>query len=139
MARPSTSDLTPRELAVMRVFWDLAASKKRSPEQLTADETREALERAGESLAYPTVANVVRGLVEKGYLSQHGEKRPFYFSPAKAFEDVANHLVSDLVKRLFSGSREAMLVHLLDRRRLTKAERSYLQSLLQEDGSDERN
>ncbi|MEM0926637.1 MAG: BlaI/MecI/CopY family transcriptional regulator [Planctomycetota bacterium] len=138
MARPSSGELTPRELAVMRVFWD-STSDQVEPDRsgLTAEKARESLAQGGESLAYPTVANVIRALVERGYLRQHGAKRPFRFTPARAFEDVASGLVGDLLSRLFSGSREAMLVHLLDRRKLTTDERVYLESLLKEDGPDE--
>lgn len=138
MARPSSGELTPRELAVMRVFWDSESdSGGASVDGLTAENARESLAHAGESLAYPTVANVIRALVERGYLRQHGGKRPFRFTPARAFDDVANGLVGDLLSRLFSGSREAMLVHLLDRRKLTQEERVYLRDLLKEDGTDE--
>jgi predicted transcriptional regulator len=127
MARPRTTELTDRELAIMQVFW---ADKSRPPSTLTAEAVRDALQANGESLAYVTVANAVRGLAEKGFLEQTNEKRPFHFKAMRTFESISNRLVMDLVRRLFAGSREAMLVQLLDRRKLTASEREYLQSLL---------
>lgn len=128
MARPRARELTERELAIMHVFWDCADA--------TAEEAREQLEVRGESLAYVTVANVIRGLEAKGVLRQLNKERPFRFRAAKTFEEVSQNLLSDLMSRLFSGSRQAMLVQLLARQRLSEDERAFLQTLLSEPDSD---
>ena len=129
MARPKSTELTARELAVIQIFWKQADA--------TAEETREFLQKNGEDLAYVTVANVVRGLADKGFLKQVNKQRPFRYKAVRSFDDVAKRLVGDMVSRLFDGSREAMLVQLLDRRKLTKDERKYLADVLerQEDES----
>ena len=123
MARPRATELTPRELAVMQVFW-----KQRKG--ATADDAVNHLRTLGEELAYVTVANVVRGLADKGFLRQINQTRPYEYKAIRSHRDVSRGLVSDLVKRLFSGSREAMLVHLLENRKLTDAERTYLEDVL---------
>lgn len=122
MARPRAAELTSRELAVMQVFW--------RQNDATAEDVRECLAEAGETLAYVTVANVVRGLAEKGFLKQIHQQRPFRFKAVRSFEDVSKRLVGDLMTRLFEGSREAMLVHLLNQRRLTAEEKAYLTEIL---------
>ena len=122
MVRPKSNELTARELAVMQVFW--------KEKDAAADEIRELLAKSGEKLAYPTVANVVRGLAEKGFLKQINDERPFRYKAIRSFEDVSKRLVGDLLSRLFSGSREAMLVHLLGRRKLTANEKAFLTDLL---------
>ena len=127
MARPRARELTERELAIMHVFWDCADA--------TGEEAREQLEVRGESLAYVTVANVIRGLEAKGVLRQLNKERPFRFRAAKTFEEVSQNLLSDLMSRLFSGSRQAMLVQLLSRQRLSADERAFLQTLLSETDS----
>ena len=124
MARPKATELTDRELAVMQVFW------KRG--EITAEQAQGRLAEAGEKLAYATVANVVRGLADKGFLKQTNTSRPYQYVADKKFEDVSKRLVGDLVTRLFSGSRQAMLVQLLDRQKLTPNEREFLQELLSE-------
>lgn len=123
MARPKATELTSRELAVMQVFWNQADA--------SAEEAREHLLSSGEDLAYVTVANVVRGLADKGFLEQTNKVRPFRFKAARSFESVSKRLVGDLVTRLFHGSQEAMLVHLLDRRKLSSEEKAYLASVLE--------
>lgn len=124
MARPRTTELTARELAVMQVFW-------KEPEATAEDAHRHILA-AGEDLAYVTVANVVRALVEKQFLKQTNEKRPFTYQAVRSFEQVSNNLVGDLLSRLFAGSRQALLVQLLDRNKLSDSERDYLKQVLAE-------
>ena len=126
MPGPKAKELTERELAVMRVFWDDGPG--------TADEARERLATAGVELAYVTVANVVRGLEDKGFLRQLNSARPFQYEAARSFDDVSKRLVGDLVERLFDGSRQELLVSVLGRKRLTKKEREFLKQVLKEQG-----
>ena len=60
MVRPTAKELTVRELEVMHVFWRHG--------ELSASEAREHLAGQGIDRAYVTVANLVRLLVEKGFL-----------------------------------------------------------------------
>ena len=128
MAGPQSKELTERELVVMRAFWDEGSG--------TADEARQRLADAGVELAYVTVANVVRGLEDKGFLKQLNKSRPFQYRAARSFEDVSKRLVGDLVERLFDGSRQKLLVQVLDKRRLSKTEREFLKQILVEQGED---
>jgi len=124
MARPKASELTERELEVMHVFWN------RGDETVAA--ARDDLATSGRDLAYTTVATLVRILVEKGFLKQTNEERPFRFQPLRSFEEVSGNLVTDLVRRVFGGSREELLVRLMEQRNLTPRERAVLQSILSE-------
>ena len=124
MARPKSPELTERELELMHVFWEAGP--------LTAVEARDQLARSGRDLAYTTVATLTKILVEKRFLKQTGRQRPFVYQPLKTFEDVSKRLVGDMVKRVFQGSREDLLLRLLEDRELTKKERDMLQKVLQE-------
>jgi predicted transcriptional regulator len=124
MARPKASELTERELEVMHRFW-------RGGEQTVA-EVRDELAAAGRDLAYTTVATLVRILVEKGFLKQTNDERPFRFRAIRSFEEVSGNLVTDLIHRVFDGSREQLLVRLIEQRKLTAAERAALQKILEE-------
>lgn len=124
MVRPKSTELTPRELAVMQIFWQ--------QKEATADDVHQELRREGENIAYVTVANVVRALVDKGFLKQTTQKRPYIYQAIRSFNQVSKRLVGDLVKRLFSGSREALLVHLLDQKQLSEEEREYLHKVLEQ-------
>lgn len=122
MARPPAKDLTERELEVMHVFWNVG--------QLTAAEVRDQLAAAGRELAYTTVATLIRILSDKGFLEQTNVERPFLYRPLRSFEEVSRNIVGDLVHRVFRGSREQLLVRLLEERQLTAEERAMLQELV---------
>lgn len=122
MARPKTPELTDRELAVMQVFWRTA--------EATAEQARQELLKAGEEVAYVTIANVVRGLLEKGFLKQTHSQRPFRYTAIRTFDDVSTKLLGDFMGRLFHGSRQALLVQLLKHRKLSDAERELLEQVL---------
>jgi BlaI family penicillinase repressor len=126
MARPPAKDLTDRELEVMHVFWEHGES--------TAAEARDRLAAGGLDRAYPTVANLVRTLADKGFLRQTNAERPFLYVPVRSYEDVSGRLLGDVLRRVFSGSREQLLVRLLGERKLTARERAVLEDILKEPG-----
>jgi BlaI family penicillinase repressor len=122
MARPPVNEITERELEVMHVFW--------SRGQSLIAEIRDQLAEAGRDLAYTTVATLVRILTEKGFLEQVNDDRPFYYRPLRSYEEVSGGLIGDMVQRVFHGSREQLLVRLLEQRKLTGKERSVLEAIL---------
>lgn len=124
MARPPAKELTERELEIMHVFWERGLS--------TMAEVRDALAASGRDLAYTTVATLVRILTEKGFLEQTNEERPFIYRPVRTYEEVSRSILGDLVERLFLGSREQLLLRLLEERKLTAKERSVLEGILRE-------
>jgi predicted transcriptional regulator len=124
MARPAAKELTERELQVMQLFW--------KDGEMTAAAARDALAATGLDLAYTTVATLVKILVEKEFLKQTNDERPFRFVPVRSYEDVSGRLLGDMVERVFGGSRELLLVRLLEQKRLTAKERALLEQLLKE-------
>lgn len=125
MARPEVKELTERELEVMHVFWEIG--------ETTAAAARDQLSVNGVDRAYVTVANLVRILVEKGYLKATNNARPFTYLPCRSFQEVSGTFVGDMLKRVFGGSREQMLAQLLgSSRKLSKSERALLEQVLEE-------
>ena len=110
MGRPTTKDLTERELEVMHVFW--------SSGELTAAAARDRLATTGLDRTYTTIANLVRGLHDKGFLHQLNTERPFVYRAVRSYEDVSGRLLGDLVQRVFRGSRAQLLCRLVDQRKL---------------------
>ncbi len=131
MARPRAKELTDRELEVMHAVWDHAAVPSNGQGTTVAD-VRDELARRGRDLAYTTVATLFRILDEKGFVTQINDERPFRYQPAKTFEEVSGSLLGDLVERVFGGSREQLLVRLIEDRKLTRKERSVLEEVLKE-------
>ena len=122
MARPSAKELTERELEVMHVFWNVR--------QATVAEIRDRLAAAGRDLAYTTVATLVRILSEKGFLKQINNERPFQYRPVRSYEEVSRSILGDLVERVFRGSREQLLLRLVEERKLSAKERTVLEAIL---------
>lgn len=124
MPRPPTDDLTGRELEVMHVFWAVG--------ECDAAEVRDRLTDAGTDLSPPTVGNLVRGLADKGCLEATNRRRPFRYRPARTHEDVSRGLLGDVLSRVFRGSREQLLMRLMEQRGLTAAECEFLEGVLRE-------
>lgn len=122
MARPRASELTERELEVMHVFW--------SGGEQTVAAARDQLAAGGRDLAYTTVATLVKILGDKGFLEQTNDERPFRHRPLRTFREVSGNLVSDLIERVFGGSREELLVRLMEQHKLTPQERTVLEQIL---------
>ena len=123
VARPVAKELTQREVEVMHVFWSRGPS--------TVAEIRDQLAGSGRDLAYTTVATLVRILADKGFLKQTTNERPFQYCPVRSFEDVSRSLLGDMVDRVFRGSREQLLLRLLEERSLSAKERAMLKSILE--------
>lgn len=126
MVRPPARDLTERELDVMHAFW--------KDGEATAAEVRDRLASWGLDLAYPTVANLVRLLHEKGFLEQVTAEKPYRYRAVRSYEEVSGRLLGEVLHRVFRGSREQLLVRLIEQRRLTAAERAVLEGILKEQG-----
>lgn len=124
MARPPARDLTERELEVMHVFWQHGAA--------TAAEARERLARSGLDRTYTTIATLVRILFEKGFLQPTNSERPFTYRPVRSYEEVSRTLLGDVLHRVFRGSREQLLLRLVEQRRLSAEERAVLEGILKE-------
>jgi BlaI family transcriptional regulator, penicillinase repressor len=125
MARPRVTELTQRELEIMHVFW-------RHGEQSAAGVREQLAAAGGPDLAYTTVATLVRILVDKGYLRQTNNQRPFVYRPLRTFRDVSKRILGDVVNRVFHGSRKELLLQLMEDEDLTDAEREILERLVQE-------
>jgi predicted transcriptional regulator len=112
----------------MHVFWNRG--------EATAAEARDRLAASGLDLTYPTVANLVRILHEKGFLEATNARRPFRYRPARSHEEVSGRLLGDVLRRVFLGSREQLLVRLVGQGPLTAQERALLEEILEEQGDE---
>ena len=110
---------TDRELDVMAVLWERGSA--------TVAEVRDALE---DELAYTTVLTVLRTLEEKGYVDHVGEGKAHRYHPLVARERAGQSAVRRLVTKLFDGSPELLLTHLVSDKDLTAAELKRMRRLL---------
>ena len=106
MGRPAARDLTERELEVMHAFWSRRRGHGRRGQE-------HRLAESGLDRTYPTIANLLRGLHEYGFLGQVNAERPFVYRAVRSYEDVSGRLLGDLVQRVFRGSRAQLLCRLV--------------------------
>ncbi|HEX8358546.1 MAG TPA: BlaI/MecI/CopY family transcriptional regulator [Longimicrobium sp.] len=103
--------LYDRELEVMQVLWDRGPS--------TVAEVRDAIP---DEMAYTTVLTVLRRLEEKGYAGREEEGRAHRYRARVHRQQARESAVERLLGRLFQGSPELLLTHLVSGRRLSEAE-----------------
>jgi BlaI family transcriptional regulator, penicillinase repressor len=111
--RPKTPTLTEQELEIMKVIWER--------DQATVRDVYESLlERR--KIAYTTVMTMMNILEQKKYLRKSAEDRAYIYRPAKPKKQVIKGMVREFVDRVFNGSAEPLLVHLIEDRKLSSKE-----------------
>jgi len=104
MRRQSTT-LTGQELEIMKIVWER--------DKATVRDVYEALlERR--KVAYTTVMTMMKILEQKKYLKKTLADRAFVYRPAQPKGQVIGAMVREFVNRVFNGSAEPLLVHLVE-------------------------
>jgi predicted transcriptional regulator len=112
---------TERELDIMAVLWERGPSMVAEVRaQLTDD------------LAHNTVLTMLRILEEKGHVGRTEEGRAHRYHPLVEREAARASALDRLVERVFGGSAELMLTHLMRDRKLDRAELRRVRQLLDE-------
>ena len=119
--RPPSTTLTDQELEIMKIVWQL--------EKATVRDVYEALlERR--KIAYTTVMTMMKILEQKGHLKKSQEERAYLYQPARPKKQVIRGMVREFVDRVFNGSAEPLLLHLVEDRRLTEKELREIQRMI---------
>ena len=109
--RPRRPTLTDQELEIMKVVWDLGKATVR-------DVYEKLLVRR--QIAYTTVMTMMNILETKGHLKKTQDERAFLYRPAKPKQQVIRGMVQEFIQRVFNGSAEPLLVHLVQDEGLTE-------------------
>lgn len=112
---------TDRELDIMTVLWEQGSA--------TVAEVREALT---DELAYTTVLTMLRVLEEKGHVGHTEEGRAHRYHPLVERGAAGESAVRRLTRKLFGGSPELLLTHLVSDRDLSEEELRRMRELLDE-------
>jgi BlaI family penicillinase repressor len=119
--RPPSKTLTDQELEIMKIVWERPATTVR-------DVYEALLERR--KVAYTTVMTMMKILEHKGYLKKKQVDRAYVYRPAQPKNRVVGAMVRDFVNRVFNGSAEPLLVHLIEDRGLTADEIAEIRRLI---------
>ena len=111
--------LADREYDVMTVLWRLGSATVAEVQEQLPDE-----------LAYTTVLTVLRKLAEKGFVVHSEEGRAHRFHPTVQEEEAQQGATKRLLSRVFSGSPERLLTHLVSDRELSKEQLEAMRAML---------
>lgn len=73
-------------------------------------------------IAYTTVMTALKTLEQKGYLRATQQDRAYVYEPTRPKSQVIKAMVREFVDRVFNGSAEPLVVHLLEDKRLSEAD-----------------
>ncbi len=119
MGKKKDHSLTPSELEIMSVLWEVGPANVQTVQQKLKRE-----------LAYTTVQTMLNILHRKGKVKRTLENRTYIYKPVVSRRQVVSHTVSDLVDRLFGGSAESLVMSLLETKHLTPERLVKLNKLL---------
>jgi BlaI family penicillinase repressor len=111
--------LTPLELEIMQVLWEIGPS--------TVNDVRPKLKGA---LAYTTVQTMLNVLLRKGKVNRVQEGRAFRYKAVVNRKRASGSAVEDLVRRMFGGSPEALLMTMVESRQIGKKELDRLSEMV---------
>ena len=118
-----TNPLTKQELEIMKIVWRLENAKVRDVYE-TLREQRQ--------IAYTTVMTMMKILEKKKYLKKRVKDRAYIYQPARPKEQVLKSMVQEFVNRVFNGSAEPLLVHLVKDRHLSEKDIQTLARMIRE-------
>jgi BlaI family transcriptional regulator, penicillinase repressor len=121
--RPSSATLTPQELELMKIVWQKGQATVRDVYETLLEHRK---------IAYTTVMTMMRVLEKKGYVKTHRANRAYVYRPTRPERQVLRSMVREFVDRVFNGSAQPLLVHLVEDRRLSSEELEELERLIHE-------
>src|SRR5574338_443997 len=111
--KPPSRTLTPQELEIMKVVWRIG--------RVSVRDVYETL-REKRPVAYTTVMTMMNVLRRKGHLKAQREGRAHVYTAARPQHRVLRDMVREFLNRVFNGSAEPLVQHLVRDGRLSEPE-----------------
>jgi BlaI family penicillinase repressor len=121
--RPKDSALSGPQLEIMNVVWRLG--------EATVRDVYEDV-RTRRPIAYTTVMTTMKTMQDRGHLKKHVEDRAFVYSASQPKNRMLRSIVKDFIDRVFNGSAEPLLVHLIEERRLSEKDLAKIRKMIRE-------
>jgi|SRR5215469_4072077 len=121
--RPKQTTLTPQELEIMKLVWQLDDASVR--------DIYETLLRR-RKIAYTTVMTTMNTLETKGYLKKRRQERAFIYRPTRPKNRVIAGMIREFIDRVFNGSAEPLLVHLVKDRHIREKDLERIVRMIEE-------
>ena len=95
----------------MKIVWDRDNATVRDVYEALLEQRK---------VAYTTVMTMMKILEQKGFLKKSQEDRAYIYRPAQPKGQVIGAMVREFVNRVFNGSAEPLLVHLVEDHHLSQ-------------------
>ncbi|MGH9693553.1 MAG: BlaI/MecI/CopY family transcriptional regulator [Bryobacteraceae bacterium] len=109
--RPRSKTLTEQELEIMKIVWDRGHATVRDVYETLLGRRR---------VAYTSVMTMMNILDQKGHLKRKQVDRAYLYESTKPRAQVTRGMVREFVDRVFNGSAEPLLLHLVEDEKLTE-------------------
>jgi predicted transcriptional regulator len=109
--RSKSPTLTEQELEIMKVVWTRERATVRDVYEVLLERRK---------IAYTTVMTMMKILEQKKYLKKSQEDRAYLYRPVKPKSQVIQSMVREFLDRVFNGSAEPLLLHLLEDQKLSE-------------------
>src|SRR5580700_7930340 len=109
--RHRSSTLTEQELEIMKIVWERESATVRDVYEALLEHRK---------VAYTTVMTMMKILEQKKYLKKTQAERAYVYRPAQPKGQVIGAMVKEFVNRVFNGSAEPLLVHLVQEHNLSR-------------------
>lgn len=112
-------NFTERELDIMAVLWQHGPST-----------VAEVHERLDDDIAYKTVLTMLRVLEQKGHIEHTEEGRAHRFHAVVGRDEAGGSAIDRVLDKIFGGSKELLITHLVRDRKLSHDEIRRLRRML---------
>jgi BlaI family penicillinase repressor len=121
--RPQSTSLTGQELEIMKIVWERESATVRDVYEVLL---------AKRKVAYTTVMTMMKILERKKYLKRTMADRAWLYRPTQPKRKVIGAMVREFVNRVFNGSAEPLLVHLVEDHNLSREDFDEIERLRRE-------
>jgi BlaI family penicillinase repressor len=121
--RPKHTTLTPQELEIMKLVWLRETATVRDIYEALLDKRK---------IAYTTVMTMMKILETKGYLKKRRQDRAFIYRPTHPKNQVISGMLREFIDRVFNGSAEPLLVHLVQSRQIREKDLQKIVRMIEE-------
>jgi len=121
--RPKNPTLTPQELEIMKLVWQRQVATVRDIYETLLQRRK---------VAYTTVMTVMNTLETKRYLKKRRLDRTFFYRPTRPKNQVIGGMIREFINRVFNGSAEPLLVHLVKDHRVREEDLKKIVRMVEE-------
>ncbi len=121
--RRKSRTLTEQELEIMKIVWERGTATVRDVYETLLSRRK---------IAYTTVMTMMKIMEEKKYLKRRLDGRAYVYEGTRPKKQMIREMVSEFVNRVFNGSAQPLVAHLVEERRLSEQELKQIARMIRE-------